>query len=123
MFNCAYQFNQPIENWNVSKVKNMTEMFQKTKFNKPIGNWDVSKVTKMNSMFYCAYNFNQPLNKWNISNVTDIEYIFYNSDDEYYNEDEEKYIKFMCKKGWIFSNNKYKFNHPKTIKYFRKQLL
>ena len=37
-----------------------------------INDWDVSKVTNMSSMFKGATSFNEPLNKWNVSNVTNI---------------------------------------------------
>ena len=34
------QFNQPLNNWNVSNVTNMDDMFQlATKFNQPLNNW------------------------------------------------------------------------------------
>ena len=29
-------------------------------FNQPLNNWDVSNVTNMSGMFYCATSFNQP---------------------------------------------------------------
>ena len=32
------------------------------KFNQPLDNWDTSKVENMHSMFYAARQFNQPLN-------------------------------------------------------------
>ena len=34
-----------------------------------INNWDVSNVTDMSEMFQNATSFNQPLNNWNVSNV------------------------------------------------------
>jgi surface protein len=33
-------------------------------FNQPIGNWDVTNVTNMSSMFMDAQSFNQPLGTW-----------------------------------------------------------
>ena len=48
----CYCFNQPIGNWDVSSVTNMSSMFKgATSFNQPIGNWDVSNVISMNHMF------------------------------------------------------------------------
>ena len=35
-----------------------------------INNWDVSNVTNMEEMFDEASSFNQPLNKWDVSNVS-----------------------------------------------------
>ena len=41
-----------------------------------INNWDVSKVTDMKEMFSFPLNgahpFNQPLNNWNVSKVRDM---------------------------------------------------
>ena len=42
-----------------------------------INNWDVSNVTDMTQMFYNAESFNQPLNKWNVSKVTNMGGMFY----------------------------------------------
>ena len=38
-------------------------------FDQPIGEWNVSKVTRMTGMVYNASNFNQFLGGWNVSNV------------------------------------------------------
>ena len=35
-----------------------------------IDNWDVSDITNMDNLFYGANNFNNNINKWNVSNVT-----------------------------------------------------
>ena len=40
-------------------------------FNQPLDNWDVSKVTLMNYMFNKAIDFNQDISNWNVSNVID----------------------------------------------------
>ncbi|PZW43908.1 putative secreted protein (Por secretion system target) [Mesonia algae] len=68
MFEYAYFFNQPINNWDVSNVTNMTRMFQYAlSFNQPISSWDVSNVTNMISMFGQAEVFNQPIDNWNFN--------------------------------------------------------
>ena len=49
----------------------MSEMFEgATSFNQPLNDWNVSNVTDMSHMFLKASSFNQPLNKWNVSKVT-----------------------------------------------------
>ena len=65
MFYSASVFNQPIGQWDVSKVTNMHYMFQSASvFNQPIGQWDVSKVTNMQYMFQSAPAFAQSLESW-----------------------------------------------------------
>ena len=61
MFLNATSFNQPLNSWNVSNVRNMHQMFAgASSFNQPLNNWNVSKVTDMRWMFE-ASSFNQPL--------------------------------------------------------------
>ena len=63
-------FNGSIEQWNVSKVQDMSSMFHNAKkFNQPLGQWNVSNVLDMNSMFRSADSFNQPLDSWDVSGV------------------------------------------------------
>ena len=60
MFQNATSFNQPLNNWNVSKVRGMGYMFaEATSFNQPLDNWNVSNVTDMVGMFEST-RFNQP---------------------------------------------------------------
>jgi surface protein len=52
MFTGATVFNQPLDNWDVSKVINMEGVFHSAEaFNQNLGNWDVSKVKEMRNMF------------------------------------------------------------------------
>ena len=68
---CAKSFNQPIGDWDVSNVTNMSGMFYQTKFNNDISQWDVSNVRDMSSMFQWS-KFNQDISRWNINNKCDI---------------------------------------------------
>ena len=78
MFQDAESFNQPLNNWNVSKVTNMSAMFCFARsFNQPLDNWNVSNVTDMNNMFNDVTFFNHPLNNWNVSKVEDMAWMFY----------------------------------------------
>ena len=47
MFQFCTEFNQNINEWNVSNITSITGMFSWTKFNQPLNNWDVSNVTNM----------------------------------------------------------------------------
>jgi hypothetical protein len=62
-------FNGDISKWDVSNVKTMKSMFEKSYFNQPINDWKISKVENMSFMFLWTKEFNQPLDKWNVSNV------------------------------------------------------
>ena len=64
MFNKAENFNQPLNNWNVSNVTDMRSMFREaTNFNQPLNVWNVSEDTNMRNMFEGALkmkNCNKP---------------------------------------------------------------
>jgi surface protein len=67
MFFGATSFNQPLNDWDVSSVTNLGNLFMDaTSFNQPLSDWDVSSVTNMFSMFHGATSFNQPLNDWDV---------------------------------------------------------
>jgi hypothetical protein len=77
MFQSTAAFNQPIGAWNVSNVRDMSNMFrQAVEFNQPIGEWNVSNVINMKCMFEGAAAFNQPIGAWNVSNVHDMSNMF-----------------------------------------------
>ncbi len=64
---CGYpNFNEPIDDWDVSNVTDMRFMFSGAKsFNhQPLNNWNVSNVKDMRIMFQIAESFNQPLDKF-----------------------------------------------------------
>jgi len=81
MFFKAKNFNQPIGNWDVSNVEDMAAMLRgASNFNQSLNNWNVSKVEYMRCMFFKAKNFNQPLNNWDVSNVDDMTGMFKKSE-------------------------------------------
>ncbi len=81
MFSGASAFNQPIGNWNVANVTNMSSMFFVSEtFNQPLDSWDTRAVTDMNSMFDNSRVFNQSLASWNTSAVVNISKMFQNAD-------------------------------------------
>ena len=67
MFKGASAFNQPLSNWDTSKVISMQETFYGSAFNQPIGNWNTSNVNNMSGMFQNANTFNQDLSGWDVS--------------------------------------------------------
>ena len=63
-------FNGNISEWDVSNVENMYRMFYGCKsFNQDISGWDVSKVLDMDSMFSGCKSFNQDISNWDVSKV------------------------------------------------------
>ena len=53
----------------VSKITDMSNLFVGTDFNGDISEWDVSNVTNMHAMFYNCKLFNQDISTWDVSNV------------------------------------------------------
>jgi surface protein len=75
MFNHAYQFNQNLNSWNVSKVQNMDYMFTRIKtYNQDLSSWNVSNVTSMKFMFEGIFTLsNRDFSKWNVTKVIEHE--------------------------------------------------
>ena len=72
MFHETKNFNQNINNWDISKVKNISSMFNRTeRFNQPLNNWNTSKVTYMSLMFRSAKSFNQDISNWDLNSIKD----------------------------------------------------
>ena len=63
LFAGCVSFNQPLNNWDVSKVSVFTSMFEDcTAFNQPLNNWNlVSSAIIMERMFANATSYNQPI--------------------------------------------------------------
>ena len=77
MFAGTIKFNQSIGGWDTSNVRDMSYMFKKAKkFDKPIGDWDTSNVENMSGMFANTIEFNQSISDWNTSKVTDMSDMF-----------------------------------------------
>ncbi|KAG7341050.1 fibronectin domain containing protein [Nitzschia inconspicua] len=71
---CGY----PINKWDVSKVTDMSRLFEDNKkFNENIGSWDTSNVTNMEKMFCGAEIFSQDIGSWDVSNVTNMRSMFF----------------------------------------------
>ena len=71
--------NGDISSWDVANVTNMNNMFAFcTSFNQDISSWEVSNVIDMHSMFYNCLKFNQDISSWDVSNVIDMHSMFYN---------------------------------------------
>ena len=62
-------FSQDISHFDTSSVERMTSMFAYNyAFDQHLNDWDVSQVTRMDNMFYSAV-FNQPLDQWDTSSL------------------------------------------------------
>ena len=70
-------FNQPLESWDVSNVKDMSRMFSDdAKFNQPLNGWTTTSLESTQAMFYYAETFNQPLDRWDTSALTSMNNMF-----------------------------------------------
>lgn len=65
-----YEFREEddISQWDVSQVENMSDMFYESNFDGDISQWDVSNVKNMMRMF-CKSDFNGDISQWDVSNV------------------------------------------------------
>jgi surface protein len=108
MFNCVNteggpgKFNQPIDNWNISKITTLRAMLQgQTEFNQNINTkevtvggktyiaWNTSSVNNMQAFLSAGAGFvgkfNQPVGNWNTNNVTTMNALFQSQAD--FNQD------------------------------------
>ena len=77
MFNGCTEFNQLLNEWNVSRVANMNNMFNGcAAFNQQLSTWNVSSVIDMSGMFYGCVIFNQQLSTWNVKGEVNMTRMF-----------------------------------------------
>ena len=77
MFNGCQSFNQPIGDWNVSRVTDMEGTFETCiRFNKQLYSWNTTNVTTMANMFKTAAIFNQDISDWKTTSVVDMNEMF-----------------------------------------------
>ena len=111
MFALCKEFNQPLDQWNVSSVTKMNNMFSNCeKFNQPLDQWNVSSVNKMNNMFYECKEFNQPLDQWTVSSVTNMDIMFQGCKE--FNQPLDQWnVSSVTTMSFMFKNCE-KFNQP-----------
>tara|TARA_R110001592_G_scaffold26903_6_gene100269 strand:- start:1600 stop:2493 length:894 start_codon:yes stop_codon:yes gene_type:complete len=71
-----------IENWDVSRVRDFSQLFNTFEgyvpngFNEDISKWNMGNATNLDSMFQGQDLFNQPIGSWDTSNVTNMRRVF-----------------------------------------------
>ena len=78
MFLRAENFNQSIEDWDISSLTSLSAMLAFTAFNQPLNNWNVSSVTNFDGFLFNT-PFNQPLDMWDLSSATNLRSLFSNT--------------------------------------------
>jgi len=73
--------NDPIEDWDVSSMTTMKQLFDssvpnRNTCNPDISDWNVSNVVDFKSMFYSAYAFNADISNWDVSSGTTFDGMF-----------------------------------------------
>lgn len=75
LFNCI-EVNIDVSKWDVSNVTDMHRMFANSRFNGDISRWDVSNVKDFGGMFYGS-DFSQDISNWDMSSADYIKNMFY----------------------------------------------
>jgi len=102
-------FSEDISNWDVSNVQNMQDMFEGCTFNGDISNWNTSKVQNMQDMFKES-TFNGDISNWNVSKVTTMESMFkgnasFNNGGDSWNVSNVKNMKKMFNNATSFNQD------------------
>ena len=81
MFMYCKNFNGNLFSWDVSNVTNMTGMFGGCESfeGNGIENWNITNVESIEEMFAICLKLNIDFSNWNIKNIKNFENIFYNS--------------------------------------------
>ena len=94
--NCRYGLNQPMSEWDVSQVTDMSGLFQHGRsdmysssysvynvnaqsFNADISRWNTHAVTSMSRMFSNAQSFNGDISRWNTQSLAFMQNMFENA--------------------------------------------
>jgi len=109
VFGAAYNFNQDINDWDVSNVTDLSGAFSSAiSFNQPLNDWDVSSVTEMDCMFATAFVFNMPISNWNTENVVTMYKMFevardFNQSLDSWNVSQVTNMEFMFRSAFDFN--------------------
>lgn len=77
-YSCGHLTSVASDVPNLDSVSSLNSMFAfASEFNQPINDWDVSAIVDMRAMFYRAASFDQNLGNWNISQVMMMDSMFY----------------------------------------------
>ena len=98
------KFNGDISQWNVSSVRDMNGMFYNSQFNGDISKWDVHNVESMLNMFNES-RFNGDISEWDVSSVETMSGMFANSE---FNGDISKWnVRRVKDMRGMFHNSKF----------------
>jgi hypothetical protein len=101
MFSRATSFDQPLGDWNVSGVTDMSNTFYSaTSFNQPLGGWEVSSLRDISYMFSYATSFDRSFADWNVSNETDTRGIFTGADGIFEVQVQVQHDNYPWETGW-----------------------
>jgi hypothetical protein len=76
MFACNTTFNQPLNNWVVSNVKDFNAMFGISAYNHPLNSWDMRNAERIQSMFQGS-DFNSNISIWEFRDLVMASRLFF----------------------------------------------